>query len=168
MTAATTLALPECGIFVTTQPIAEVPAGRLVYFHNHGDPGPGIYLPASWRANRAVFQPEGLTLPDPALASTLKALAQEGFYAVREPFDCCAQRCRRFEADDFVQLGYDARAQPILFLPELVGTAIAIPELGTRIDDFRVARLRRLRLLESEDAASGDETRARDHDPFVH
>jgi hypothetical protein len=35
--------LPPCGIYRTSQPLGDhVPAGQLVFFHNHGDPGPGI------------------------------------------------------------------------------------------------------------------------------
>lgn len=35
-----------CGLYRTTRPIPDaVPAGVLVYYHNHGDPGPGVYLP---------------------------------------------------------------------------------------------------------------------------
>ena len=46
--------LPPCGIYRTDLALGdEVPAGRLVYFHDHGDPGPGIYLPRDWVANRA-------------------------------------------------------------------------------------------------------------------
>jgi hypothetical protein len=72
-----------CGIYRTTVPIAAaVPAGVLVYYHNHGEPGPGVYLPRDWRNNRAVFHEGGTTVPDeryagtrPGTASLNKALA---------------------------------------------------------------------------------------------
>jgi len=123
-----------------------VPAGRLVYFHNHGDPGPGIYLPAGWSATRASFHERGHTLPGPEAVHDLEALEPEGFYRVAEPFNCCAKKCRSFEEEALVQLGYDAEATPILFTPELVGGQLAIPERGTRIDRERVEMLRRLRI----------------------
>ncbi len=51
--------LPPCGIYVTTAALGGIPEGRLVYFHNHGDPGPGLYLPARWKGNRR-FEAETL------------------------------------------------------------------------------------------------------------
>ncbi|MFW6050776.1 MAG: hypothetical protein ACODAU_06355 [Myxococcota bacterium] len=141
--------LPPCGIYRTTAAIGEVPAGRLVLFHNHGEPGPGVYLPVSWRGNRARFAERGTTLPDAALAATLEPLPAEGLYRVTEAFTCCAKRCRTFEPDTLVQLGYDAGATPILFQPEWVEGAIAIPERGTRIDRGDTAKLARLQVPES-------------------
>ena len=44
-------------------PIGTVEAGRLVYFHNHGNPGPGLYFPERWTHNRAHFTPRGSTVP---------------------------------------------------------------------------------------------------------
>jgi hypothetical protein len=123
----------------------------LVFFHNHGDPGPGIYLPESWTRNRASFSKRGHTLGDPALASTLEPLPREGLYVVEEAFTCCAKRCRNFEPDELVQLGYNAAAQPILFTPELVEGALALPEVGTRIDIERLSQIRRLKVRETRD-----------------
>ena len=42
----------------------ELAGDHMVYFHNHGNPGPGVYLPESWEHNRAKFSPQGITLPD--------------------------------------------------------------------------------------------------------
>lgn len=134
-------ALPACGIYLTREPIGSVPAGRLVYFHNHGDPGPGVYLPSSWRGNRARFEARGHLLPDPLDASALESLAREGFYRVASPFHCCADQCRRFEPEMLVQLGYDGGGVPILFTPQWIDAALAIPERGTRIDRDRFAHL---------------------------
>ena len=53
------MALPPCGLYATRATIGSIPPGRLVYFHNHGNPGPGIYLPASWKGNRARFEARG-------------------------------------------------------------------------------------------------------------
>lgn len=143
------MALPPCGIYRTTRPVAGVPANLLVYFHNHGDPGPGLYLPASWKNNRATFQEQGHTLGDPSEASALAPLAAEGFYRVVDSFHCCEKQCTRFETDDLVQLGYDAAASPILFVPEVVDGVLGVPERGTRIDEGRIERLRVLRVRTS-------------------
>lgn len=133
-------ALPPCGFYKTTQDTAGVPAGRLVYFHNHGEPGPGVYLPQGWSLNRAQFGP-GQSLKNPAEAFTLEPLASEGFYRVREAFFCCEKQCRRFEPELLVQLGYNGQGDAILFVPELTPHGMAIPERGSGIDRDRVKLL---------------------------
>jgi hypothetical protein len=138
--------LPPCGIYLTTRALGEIPAGRLVFFHNHGDPGPGVYLPAGWRANRAHFAERGHTLSSPEDAASLTPLAAEGLYVVSQPFFCCEKRCRRYERDELVQLGYNGAAEPILFTPELVASGVALPETGSRIDEQRIVHLRKLRV----------------------
>lgn len=136
--------MPQCGVYRTRAPIGSVPAGRLVYFHSHGNPGPGVYLPSSWRGNRARFEARGHLLPDPTDATALEPLAAEGFYRVAAAFHCCDKRCRRFEPESLVQLGYDGSANPILFIPQWIDGQLAIPERGTRIDPERVDGLVRL------------------------
>ncbi|MGE0791754.1 MAG: hypothetical protein AB7S26_39125 [Sandaracinaceae bacterium] len=140
--------LPACGLYLTTAPIDTVPAGRLVYFHNHGDPGPGIYLPASWEGNRARFQAKGHLLPAPDDARHLAPLLAEGFYRVRESFTCCEKRCRQFEADTLVQLGYNGVGDAILFEPEWSAGQLTLPTRGTVIDRGKTAQLTRLRVQE--------------------
>ncbi|MCC6746149.1 MAG: hypothetical protein IT371_00735 [Deltaproteobacteria bacterium] len=141
-----TRALP-CGLYRTTEAIEEtVPAGVLVYYHNHGDPGPGVYLPRGWKNNRALFHEHGTTVPDARYAETLEPLAAEGLYRVREPFYCCEQRCQYFEEELLVQLGYNGQAQAILFTPELVDGALAIPATGTIVDRTRLAKLAALKV----------------------
>lgn len=142
--------LPPCGLYRTKVAIAGVDAGRLVYFHNHGNPGPGIYLPESWTGNRAQFSQNGFTVPPDFDPATLESLPAEGFYRVTAPFHCCAKKCMRFEPETFVQLGYNGNAQALVFLPELGATTIAIPERGTAVD---FAVLENLTLLK---VATGD------------
>lgn len=144
--------LPPCGIYRTTEALDEhVPAGRLVYFHNHGDPGPGVYLPASWSLNRADWHERGHTVPSPDWVRSLVPLPEEGLYRVREEFTCCAEACRTYEENLLVQLGYDTEANAILFVPEWSAQGLAIPELGTHIDADRLARLELLHVAESDD-----------------
>ena len=121
-----------------------VPAGRLVYFHNHGDPGPGIYLPAGWKANRAEFSKAGRTLTSPSQAHTLVRLHDEGLYRVRDRFHCCARNCREFTPDLLVQLGYDGEANAILFVPEWIPEGLAIPDRGVRVDPDRLMKIEKL------------------------
>jgi hypothetical protein len=144
--------LPPCGLYRTTVALdTHVHAGRLVYFHDHGDPGPGVYLPARWTANRVEWHDAGHTVPSAEWARSLAPLPPEGFYRVRETFTCCAQRCRAFEPDLLVQLGYDAEAQPILFVPEWTARGLALPDTGTRLDGARLAHLAPLKVAEARD-----------------
>jgi hypothetical protein len=149
------MSLPPCGLYRTTRELAGVPAGRLVYFHNHGEPGPGLYLPQAWRLNRAQFAERGNTLPSPADASALEPLPPEGLYRVREAFFCCAKQCRRFEPELLVQLGYNGAGEPILFVPEWTPSGLAIPEQGSALDRARLPMLAALKLAVSGPASAG-------------
>lgn len=133
--------LPHCGLYRTTEPIGEVPANRLVYFHNHGDPGPGIYLPESWQLNRARFAQRGTTLPAESLAFTLEPLPAEGLYRVTREMTCCEKHCRTFPPELLVQLGYNGQGEPILFVPELTEAGLAFPQMGTKLDRDRLEGL---------------------------
>lgn len=146
-------ALPPCGLYRTTQPVGELPAGRLVYFHNHGNPGAGVYVPESWDGNRARFSPRGTTLPAGYDARSLRALPKEGFYRVATTFVCCAKNCVTFEPETFVQLGYNGAGQPLLFHPELGGASISLPERGTPVDDAALVNLVALTVRERPRAA---------------
>lgn len=147
--------LPPCGIYRTTIAIGSVPEGRLVMFHNHGDPGPGIYLPEAWDRNRARFAPSGETLDPVDLATTLEPLPAQGLYRVTESFTCCEKNCRTFEPNLLVQLGYNGEAEPILFVPEWTPSGLAFPEVGQPLDEERLARLAPLMVAESSDAPAG-------------
>lgn len=150
--------LPPCGIYQTTSEIGSVPAGRLVYFHNHGNPGPGIYLPETWIQNRARFAASGQVLADPGQVRRLRPLAPEGYYRVVEAFHCCDKLCRRFEPNSLVQLGYDATAMPILFSPELADLSFVVPERGVRLDEARIASLAPLVMPQRGGEAAGHTT----------
>ena len=138
--------LPACGIYRTTTPIAGIPADRLVYFHNHGDPGPGLYLPEEWQSNRAQFSRRGRTLQDLALAHTLEPLPSEGLYRVVDSFTCCQKQCRTYQEEMLVQLGYNGHAQPILFLPQVVDSMMALPERGNAVEEAVLPKLAALKV----------------------
>ena len=138
--------LPPCGLYRTTGPLGSVGEGRLVYFHNHGNPGPGVYLPKEWRYNRAQFEAKGQTLADPSLVRFLQPLPPEGFYRVVESFHCCEKQCRLFEQDALLQLGYNADADPILFAPELVDSMFAIPAKGWKTTLETLGKVRQLQV----------------------
>ena len=136
--------LPPCGMYRTTGPIGSIEEGRLVYFHNHGNPGPGVYLPKDWKYNRAQFADKGQVLDDPRWVRFLQPLPAEGFYRVVEPFHCCDKQCRLFQEDALLQLGYNAGAEPILFVPELVDSMLAIPAKGWKTSLDALGHLRQL------------------------
>lgn len=146
-------ALPPCGIYRTGREVAGIAAGRLVYFHNHGTPGPGLYLPSSWQNNRAQWHATGSTLNDEAEAIHLEVLLAEGLYRVTEPFFCCQRRCLQFETDRLVQLGYDGGGTPILFTPELRPQGLHLPTEGTVVDAAHLVHLKALKVAEAQSAA---------------
>ncbi|MBW2735885.1 MAG: hypothetical protein JRH20_26155 [Deltaproteobacteria bacterium] len=136
--------LPPCGLYKTTEAIGPVPAERLVYFHNHGNPGPGIYAPESWNTNRAVFAERGTVIEDLSLIDTLEPLPVEGLYYVKEEISCCVKGCRTFAPGVLVQLGYNGAAQPLLFVPHWHREGLHIPEQGFALDKDRICKLERL------------------------
>jgi hypothetical protein len=146
--------LPPCGIYRTVKAIKSVEAGRFVYFHNHGDPGPGVYLPESWSHNRAKFSANGTTIPDDFDPKSLAPLPSEGFYRVTSAFYCCAKKCTKFEPDTLVQLGYNGNASPLVFLPELDARGMSLPQRGSVVDEKQLSNLSPLKVNENRDPKS--------------
>ncbi len=141
-----TTALPPCGVYRTTKQVGSIEAGRLVYFHNHGDPGPGLYLQETWTQNRAKFGERGMTVPDDFDPKSLYPLPAEGFYRVTTDFYCCNKQCTKFEVDAFVQLGFNGNGKPILFVPGVAANGIALPDGGSAVDDGALRNLAPLRV----------------------
>ena len=146
--------LPPCGIYKLTASVASIPAGRLVYFHNHGDPGPGLYLPETWQQNRVSWSERGSTVPTDFDPRVLHALVAEGFYRVTKPFFCCEKQCTKFETDAFVQLGYNANATPLVFVPQLGPGGISIPDRGSVVEE---SVLRNLQPLQVASGGAGEQ-----------
>lgn len=113
--------LPDCGLFRTSKPLpeheAEVPAGILVYFHNHSDSGlPVVVVPEHNVHNRWHFHGAGIPFRGLSWADSLVKLPAEGFYMLR--------RALTFEGGEWaksalVQLGYNRNADPILFIAQV-------------------------------------------------
>lgn len=142
-------------MYRTKKATTGIDAGRLVYFHNHGNPGPGLYLPERWNHNRAQFSASGRTIDDAFDPSALQPLPREGFYRVTATFHCCAKKCRTFEPDMLVQLGYDGAARPLLFVPELTPQGMRIPDRGSLLDDDVLPNLAALRVAERQGGGGG-------------
>ncbi len=151
--------LPPCGLYRTRRALgAAIPEGRLVYFHNHGDPGPGLYLPSGWSVNRARWHAQGTPLPDPLWAEHLEPLMAEGLYRVHESFTCCEKRCQTFEQEQLVQLGYNGMAEPIVFVPEWTAAGLRFPTTGTVVDRARLSQLVPLKVAEAHEEPSAERT----------
>mgnify|MGYP001231134899 CR=1 FL=1 len=147
-----------CGLYRTTQAIGEsVPEGSLVYYHNHGDPGPGVYPAESWVQNKAKFSKRGVLIPDAAYADSLEPLRSEGFYRVSESFYCCDKHCRQFEPDTLVQLGYNGHGQAIVFVPEWGESGFHLPEKGTPVDTDRLDKLQPLKIARAQQPPASTE-----------
>lgn len=99
-----------------------------------------------WKANRAQFRRQGHTLTDPTQAHTLEPLSPEGLYRVTEAFTCCPKRCRTYEAEQLVQLGYNAAAEPILFVPHWGPDGLVLPDRGHRAEPAALQRLAAMRV----------------------
>lgn len=125
-----------------------------MYFHNHGEPGPGLYLPSGWNVNRARWHSHGTTLPDPQWAEHLEPLLAEGLYRVRSAFTCCEKNCRTFEEELLVQLGYNGTAEPILFVPEWTAAGLNFPTSGTLVDPKMLDRLVPLKVDERDEPSA--------------
>lgn len=149
-------ALPPCGLYRTTAAVGDVPSGRLVYFHNHGDPGAGVYLPEKWAHNRATFSSRGHTVPADFDPRVLKPLPREGLYRVVTSFHCCAKKCVEYAPETLVQLGYDGNGRAILFIAELAGGAFSLPGKGTIVEDDQLGKLAAL-VVRQRDADPRDD-----------
>lgn len=141
--------LPKCGLYATGEPLegkeAAVPAGALVYFHNHSSQGPPlVLLPEVNKHNRWQFAERGYLVDSPNAGTFVAALAAvpaEGFYV--------AQRAIQLPEDEvlapgtLVQIGYNRRAQPILFPAEFHGNGFSFPTHGYRFEGLGIFELLR-------------------------
>ncbi len=147
-----------CGLYRTTKPIDDkIPADILVYYHNHGNPGPGVYPVEKWRNNKAVFAKGGVLIPADGYEHSLLPLKPEAFYRVVEPFYCCENHCRLFEKNTLVQLGYNGRGDALLFVPEWSYNGIHLPEKGTKVEDAKLAKIEILKVVADFNSDQQDE-----------
>jgi hypothetical protein len=112
--------LPDCGLFRTTKPLpehdAEVPAGILVYFHNHSDAGlPVVVVPEHNIHNRWHFHGAGIPFRGLSWADSLVSLPSEGFYMLRKALTF---QGGEWPKSALVQLGYTRAGEPILFIAQ--------------------------------------------------
>ncbi|HEX9295538.1 MAG TPA: hypothetical protein VF881_06875 [Polyangiaceae bacterium] len=121
MAGSTKSMLPSCGLYRTTKPLSgheeQVPAGLLVYFHNHSDSGlPQVLSPDHNVHNRWHFHGPGIEFRGLSWADSLMKMPLEGFYLLKRELG--------FEGGSWpkaalVQLGYTRNADPILFIAQV-------------------------------------------------
>ena len=68
------------------------------------------------------------------MAHTLEPIMPQALYRVGREFYCCSKNCVLFKVNQVVQLGYDGKANPILFFPYWDKSELCFPKQGTRID----------------------------------
>lgn len=140
--------LPPCGLYRTTKPLpeheAEVPAGILIYFHNHSDSGlPVAVAPEHNIMNRWHFHGAGIPFRGLTWADSLVKLPAEGFYSLRKEIEF---EGGSWPKNTLVQLGYTKSGDPILFIAQIRG---AIEENDLFFGDRGVGLAReRLAILE--------------------
>jgi hypothetical protein len=113
--------LPDCGLYRTTKPLSgneeRVPAGTLVYFHNHSDSGlPQVLAPDHNVLNRWHFHGPGIEFRGLSWAQTLERVPDEGFYVLKREIQLDGSN--RWLKNAIVQLGYTRQAEPILFIAQ--------------------------------------------------
>ena len=75
----------------------------------------------------------------------------QALYRVAREFHCCSKNCVLFKVNQMVQLGYDGKANPILFFPFWKNAEMCFPQKGTRIDPENFQFLERLHIqIESQ------------------
>jgi hypothetical protein len=134
----------------------QVPAGVLVYFHNHSQQGrPVVLLPATNANNAWTYHDRGYLVPDDAWLGTLTALLPEGFYVTDSHVHAPG---RSLPARSLVQLGYNRQGEPILFAARRVGNTLDFPLRGMRFQDRGIfERLKPAGFVVSDTAAEAAE-----------
>jgi hypothetical protein len=116
--------LPPCGLYRTSKPLPDneeaVPAGILVYFHNHSDSGlPVVITPDHNIMNRWHFHGAGIPFRGLSWADSLVKMPAEGFYSLRKQLDWDGGS---WPKGTLVQLGYTKVGDPILFIGQVRAT----------------------------------------------
>lgn len=132
--------LPACGLYRTTRPLAgkeeQVPAGVLIYFHNHSQQGPPlVLLPASNSNNNWKFHERGYLVESLDWVETLTKLPAQGLYVLRRHLHLGQNQ---LPAKSLVQLGYNRTGEPILFPGRRVDNTIDFPLRGAKFNDASI------------------------------
>jgi hypothetical protein len=114
----------DCGLYRATKALPgnedAVPAGSLVYFHNHSannGPLPSVIAPDHNIHNRWHFHAEAAinNIRSPSWVESLEKVPEQGFYTLRREFSFDGGT---WQKGAIVQLGYTKSADPILFIAQ--------------------------------------------------
>jgi hypothetical protein len=159
-------ALPDCGLYRTTKPLAgheeQFPAGLLVYFHNHSDSGlPQVLSPDHNVLNRWHFHGPGVEFRGLSWADSLVKMPVEGFYVLRREL---AFEGGTWPKAALVQLGYTRTADPILFIAQIRGKLdendLWFSDRGVGIPREQMSILEQVVIFQENNTAQGE-----DHGP---
>jgi hypothetical protein len=153
--------LPDCGLYRTTKALPDhesaVPAGTLVYFHNHSDSGlPVVITPDHNIHNRWHFHGTGTPFRGLSWADSLTRLPAEGFYVLRKSLS--------FDGGEWpkaalVQLGYTRTGDAILFIAQvraqLQENDLFFSERGVSIERDQLALLEQVQIFAEPTPAGG-------------
>jgi len=125
--------LPNCGLYQTGAALPGneegVPAGILVYFHNHSDQGPAMVLtPHDNEHNRWRFHERGWSVEEPDFIEAMVPLKPEGLYVNSEHIHISREEI--IPERMLIQLGYNRGGDSILFVGRFEANTIAFPSQG--------------------------------------
>lgn len=157
----------ECGLYRTTKALPgheeKVPAGMLVYFHNHPGELPEV-IPADHNVhNRWHFHPPGIQIRGTSWIDSLERMPDQGFYVLSR--DVPAENGDgKMTKGTLVQLGYQNTAKAILFMAReptpLEENKLFFAQGGMPIARSQLSALQRVK-VHKEHGTEGDE-------PHVH
>lgn len=115
--------LPECGLYRAAKALPghedRVPAGTLVYFHNHPDSLPSVLPPDHNVHNRWHFHGPAIEFRGFSWAESLQKVPEEGFYTLKKDVALDPTATNMWRKGTLVQLGYTRQADPILFIAQV-------------------------------------------------
>ncbi len=137
--------LPPCGLYRTGRALknqeTDIPAGILVMFHNHSNRNiPMLQLPRENTHNVWSFHEQGPGIEDDdAFLAALQPLLDQGFYHLREELSTPEGS---FPKHALVQLGYNMKAEPILFIAQRSkdSNSLFFAETGYRFDKLDILK----------------------------
>ena len=155
--------LPACGLYRTTKALSDneeaVPAGGIVYFHNHSDSGLPVVIPPDHNImNRWHFHGAGIPFRGLSWADSLAKIPAEGFYMLRKGLEFDGGS---WPKGTLVQLGYTRTGDPILFIgqirAQLDENDLFFSDKGVGITRDQLALLEQLQVF-AEPAPEGGHT----------
>jgi hypothetical protein len=161
--------LPECGLYKTTKPLPgnedKVPAGTIVYFHNHSDSGLPQVLTADHNVhNRWHFHGPPIEFRGLSWADSLQRLPEEGFFTLKKELTFDGGK---WPKGALVQLGYTKEGQPIVFIgrvrSRLAENDLFFSDKGVALKGDQLALLERAQIYQEPSEGTPEHGPANQH-----